>query len=138
MDGQHARLALALTFHTASPVLGRLLRDAGGAEPLLRQPDLWRAHLPPGIRAPTTPPEHWHGWLAREGWQLIAFGDADYPPLLATLPDAPGMLFVRGDASLLRAPQLAMVGARGASPDGLRAARGFAGALAATGLVITS
>ena len=138
MDGQHARLALALTFQTASPVLGRLLRETGNAEQLIQQPERWRAHLPRGIRPPATSPEHWHEWLSREGWRLIAFGDAGYPPLLATLPDAPGMLFVRGDASLLQAPQLAMVGARGASPDGMRAARSFARALAATGLVITS
>ncbi len=138
MDGQHARLALALTFHTASPVLGRLLRDAGSVEQLLQQPALWRAQVPPGIRPATTPPDHWHAWLADDGWQLIALGDPDYPPLLATLSDAPGMLFVRGDVTLLRAPQIAMVGARGASPDGLRSARHFARALAATGLVITS
>lgn len=136
MDGQHARLSLALRFHTASPVLGRLLREHGPIERLLADPELINRAVPTTVRP--RPLAQWPAFLAREGWRLIAFGDADYPPLLATLPDAPGMLFVQGDASLLQAPQLALVGARGASPDGLRSARQLSSDLAAMGFVVTS
>src|SRR5699024_5314306 len=62
----------------------------------------------------------------------------DFPPQLAAISDPPAALFVAGDAGLLLRPQLAMVGARGASPAGLANARLFARALATTGLVITS
>lgn len=136
MDGQQARLSLALTFHTASPVLGRLLRKHGPVEQLLRQPDLIARAVPATV--PRRELAHWPDFVASEGWRLIALGDADYPPLLATLPDAPGILFVQGDAALLQAPQLALVGARGASPDGLRSARELAAELSAMGFVVTS
>ncbi len=136
MDGQHARLSLALRFHTASPVLGRLLREHGPVEHLIRQPELIARAVPATV--PRRELAQWPAFVASEGWRLIAFGDADYPPLLATLPDAPGMLFVQGDTELLQAPQLALVGARGASPDGLRSARQLGSDLAAMGFVVTS
>lgn len=64
-------------------------------------------------------------------------GDPEYPDLLAQLPDAPAQLYVIGDVESLR-PGLAVIGARRATPYGLRATRLFAGWTAAAGYVVTS
>ncbi len=77
-------------------------------------------------------------WLAVPGHRLLRCDEADFPPQLERIANPPAALFVAGDAGLLLRPQLAVVGARGASPAGLADARLFARALAATGLVITS
>ena len=61
-----------------------------------------------------------------------------YPPLLAQLEDAPPLLFVAGDPSILERPQLAMVGSRRASRPGLDTAGAFSRSLARAGFVITS
>ena len=65
-------------------------------------------------------------------------GRPRYPALLAELPDAPPLLFVRGVPTLLERPQLAMVGSRRASRAGLDNAHAFARSLAAGGFCITS
>lgn len=139
MDGQMQRLALAISFERNSSLLGRLLREHESIDRLWREPALLQPYrrrlspVPPAgeldarLRA-----------LREQGWSLRALGDPDYPSLLAELADAPGILFVRGDPDCLRAPQLAMVGARGASPEGLGHARRFARALAGAGFVVTS
>lgn len=75
--------------------------------------------------------------LARH-WQLVSCLDPDYPPLLNALADKPGVLFVRGNIALLSSAQLAIVGARGASTEGLDNAFRFARALAGAGFTITS
>ncbi|MCQ4078992.1 DNA-protecting protein DprA, partial [Klebsiella pneumoniae] len=62
----------------------------------------------------------------------------NYPALLAELPDAPPLLFISGDPGLLERPQLAMVGSRRASRNGLDNARAFSRSLAGAGFVITS
>lgn len=77
-------------------------------------------------------------WLRASGARLVLWGDADYPPPLAAIPSAPAALYVIGDVGALARPQLAIVGARGASPSGRAIAREFAGALAQAGLTITS
>jgi DNA processing protein len=61
-----------------------------------------------------------------------------YPGLLAELVDAPPLLFIAGDPTLLEQPQLAMVGSRRASRPGLDTAQSFARSLAGGGFVITS
>jgi DNA processing protein len=58
--------------------------------------------------------------------------------LLRESPQAPAALWVDGDPARLWAPQLAVVGARNATPTGLAIARDFAGSLARAGLAITS
>ncbi|MCH8542294.1 MAG: DNA-protecting protein DprA [Alcanivorax sp.] len=143
LQALQARLTLSLYFGTAAPALGRLLRDTSlSVTQWLDDPARLRHALPPGLRDYPMPSPaevaRWAAWLPAHGWQLIALGDPAYPPLLDSLPDAPGMLYVRGDATLLQAPQLAVVGARSASPEGLGHARTFSRALAQKGFVITS
>ncbi|RAU48473.1 MULTISPECIES: DNA-processing protein DprA [unclassified Pseudomonas] len=77
-------------------------------------------------------------WLERPGQHLRMWDDADYPALLAEIPDPPPLLFVAGDPALLDRPQLAMVGSRRASKPGLDTAAAFARSLASAGFVITS
>jgi DNA processing protein len=77
-------------------------------------------------------------WLAEPQHQLLRCTEADFPPQLENIPQPPAALFVSGDASLLLRPQIAIVGARGASITGKATARGFAGHLAHAGFVVTS
>ena len=77
-------------------------------------------------------------WLDKPGHRLLAWQDAAYPTLLKTLEDAPPVLFAVGDVALLQAPQLAIVGGRHATREGLRNASEFAQALSVAGLTITS
>ena len=58
--------------------------------------------------------------------RLICYGEAVYPAPVYDLPDAPPMLWARGDTSLLKHDGIAMVGARNASSLGLRMARSLA------------
>ena len=77
-------------------------------------------------------------WIEASGVRLIACTSPDYPPLLAQTRDAPPVLFVFGDASLLASPQLAMVGSRSPTASGRATAREFAAYFARAGLTITS
>lgn len=77
-------------------------------------------------------------WLAAPGHHLLRFVDADFPPQLEHVDQPPAVLFVVGDPGLLLHPQVAIVGARRATAQGLADSRAFAGQLAALGLVVTS
>lgn len=77
-------------------------------------------------------------WLAQPGHRLLRCNDEDFPPQLETIAQPPAALFVAGDATALLAPQIAMVGARSASAQGLANARDFARAFSRSGLTVTS
>lgn len=78
-------------------------------------------------------------WLAGgDHRHLVTQHDARYPEALKAITTPPLALFVRGDATLLAQPQIAMVGARAATPQGIENARAFAAELARRGLIITS
>jgi DNA processing protein len=77
-------------------------------------------------------------WSEWPDHSIVALGDVDYPPLLAALARPPPLLFVVGRRSVLRDPQLAMVGSRNPTPGGRATARDFARFFARCGLVITS
>jgi len=77
-------------------------------------------------------------WLESSGCTLLASTDPGYPELLRQSPDAPAVLYVRGDPSLLAEPQLAMVGSRNPTAGGRATARDFAASFARLGLAITS
>lgn len=78
----------------------------------------------------------------RSGWafgaRLLLWGGPDYPKTLVDLPDAPPILWARGDLALLCRPMVAMVGARNASSLGLRMARRLAEGLGQGGQVVVS
>lgn len=77
-------------------------------------------------------------WLDRPGRHLVSVLDADFPPLLGDSPQAPAALWVAGDPIRLWAPQVAIVGARNATPTGLAIASDFAAIFARAGLTVTS
>ncbi|WP_394146381.1 DNA-processing protein DprA [Vibrio atypicus] len=78
-------------------------------------------------------------WLeAEEQRHIITTEDAIYPSLLTQAGSAPAVLFVEGEVEALSKPQLAIVGSRNASIDGLNCARSFASELVEHDLVITS
>jgi len=70
---------------------------------------------------------------------VIPFGDARYPPYLATLADAPTLLFAKGDVSCLsRLPGVAIVGTREASEAGIKIAERIAERLSSRGWSVVS
>ena len=77
-------------------------------------------------------------WLKQPNSHLLARDDPRYPPLLRQIPYPPPLLFVHGDPTWLRAPQLAVVGTRNPTPLGRETAQRFAAYLAEAGMVITS
>ena len=77
-------------------------------------------------------------WLEATGCTLLPATAPDYPALLRLSPDAPAVLYVRGNAAALAEPQLAMVGSRNPTAGGRSTARDFAGFFASVGLSITS
>lgn len=123
------REALAAGDGRIDNALARLRRQAGalgeGAAAWLAAPD--EARLAADL-----------AWLAAPGHRLLCCNEADFPPLLETIPQPPAALFVAGAAGLLLHPQVAVVGSRGASPAGLAHARSFARALARAGFVVIS
>lgn len=72
------------------------------------------------------------------GARMLCHGEALYPAALAELPDAPPVLWLRGDVALLSRPMVALVGARNASSLGLRMARRLAETLSEAGFVVVS
>lgn len=155
MDATHARLCLLL--HSLPNLdnrqLRQLLRYFGSPQAL------WAAD-PPALReagasaaaladlamarnrgqhpqAPQDVNRQLDALLAVEG-RVVALGTPEYPHLLAAIHDPPPLLYLRGNAQQLHAPQLAMVGSRKASPPGVRFARELAGAAVRAGLTVTS
>ena len=72
------------------------------------------------------------------GARLIGRGEPAYPPTLAEIADAPPLIWVRGDVTLLARPMVALVGARNASSLGTRMAKKLAEDLAEAGYVVVS
>lgn len=78
-------------------------------------------------------------WRAASHLRHIVTLESDnYPALLKQTGSAPAVLFIEGDVDCLARQQLAIVGSRNASIDGLNSARSFAKELVAHDLVITS
>ncbi|HEX9702366.1 MAG TPA: DNA-processing protein DprA, partial [Rhodospirillales bacterium] len=72
------------------------------------------------------------------GARLLAWGEPDYPPLLAHVEDAPPLLSVLGHAGLLNKKAIAVVGARNASINGCRFAERLARDCGQGGLLVVS
>ena len=123
----------AVTWH-------RLVQEHGSAQAaLVALPDVARAA---GVEnyapCPLDVVRHELSQGQTAGAHLIVWGTSDYPPALLDLPDAPPVLWVKGDAALLHRPMIALVGARNASSLGLRMARRLADGLGQAGLVTVS
>jgi DNA processing protein len=77
-------------------------------------------------------------WLQHDEHSIITTMDDCYPPLLKQTKGHPPSLFVKGDVHTLSLPQIAMVGSRNASAEGMEAAQYFAGEFAKQNFVVTS
>jgi DNA processing protein len=74
-------------------------------------------------------------WL---GVRFVALGEPDYPRLLREIDSAPPILGVRGQASVLVRPMVAIVGSRNASAAGLKFTERLAAGLGEAGFVVVS
>ena len=133
-------LALMRAMAPPLPAVQRLIAEFGSLEAAFAEARRMPVH--PGLEALRHP--DWKGverdlrWIERDGNDFIAWNSPRYPAQLAEIADPPPGLFVRGDARLLPAVQLAIVGSRRPSADGRRIAAAFARDLAAGGVTITS
>ncbi|WP_299731495.1 DNA-processing protein DprA [uncultured Endozoicomonas sp.] len=83
--------------------------------------------------------KHTEAWLhSSEAHSILTPESVGYPEALKELPDPPVVLYVIGNCSLLREPQLGVVGSRRPTPNGRRVAQEFSEQIARSGLVITS
>ena len=99
---------------------------SGAARQVIRNPD-WAA---------VEKVMHWLDEAADR--HALSVSSAAYPNRLAAIPDAPPVLFVRGNPHLLEGLQLAIVGSRNATLPGRQTAHDFACELSQLGLGIVS
>ena len=76
--------------------------------------------------------------VAERGARLLFKGEADYPPWLAAIEDAPPVITVAGDHTTLGKPAVAVVGARNASAAGRKFAMRISAELGAAGFIVVS
>jgi DNA processing protein len=119
--------ALLARFGSAEAALARLpeLARRGGRDRPIRIPA--RAAIEREIEA-----------VAAMGGTLLCRDEPGYPAPLATLEDAPPVLFLRGQAHVLERRILAIVGARNASANGRRFAETLAADLGREGVIVVS
>jgi DNA processing protein len=77
-------------------------------------------------------------WLRQPSNHLITLDDPCYPSALQQIADPPPLLYLIGDVELLNLPQIALVGSRNASVQGLENARSYAHYLSQSGLIPVS
>lgn len=123
----------AVTYH-------RLVAEHGSARAALAVlPDVARAA---GVEdyapCPVEVARHEMARARLAGAVMLIPGGLDYPAGLEEMPDAPPILWARGDVRLLARPMVAMVGARNASSLGVRMARRLSAALGEAGHVVVS
>ena len=70
--------------------------------------------------------------------EVLCYFDAQYPECLKQIASPPLLLFCKGNLDLLSTPQIAMVGSRSATPNGLTTASQLAYDLVETGFTVTS
>lgn len=123
----------------------RLLRIFGSAYEALQERQRWpEAGLTPKQSAALAG----GAWRtsAREEWDrardldaaIVFWSSPAYPRMLRLLPDAPALLYCRGDLSLFSSACFAVVGARRATQHGQAVARHMARCLSACGISIVS
>lgn len=76
--------------------------------------------------------------VARADARAVLPGDQEYPPLLAAIPAAPPVLFVRGAELTRLQPAVAIVGARVCTPGGARFAETLGRECACVGMTVVA
>ncbi|WP_196139824.1 DNA-processing protein DprA [Aliikangiella sp. G2MR2-5] len=77
-------------------------------------------------------------WLQNPANHLICYNSPFYPPLLAQIHNPPALLFAIGNLELLATPQIAVVGSRTPSPQGVMNTQHLSQGLINSGITITS
>lgn len=123
----------------------RLLNTFGSAYRALQAKDEW-VHA--GLSRRQARELGGESWRvdAMEEWErvrklddkILLWTDPRYPQRLRELPDAPVLLYCRGDPALLQSPAFAVVGSHRATPHGCTVASYMARCLASSGIVIVS
>ena len=140
-------LALCLTRGIAARLSARLLRQFGSPEDVLKAGlrQLEACELPAATAQAIVKRE---GFKRAEkeiaairgisGCQLLNWTEPEYPQTLLQIYDPPVLLYLRGDAQILNAPSLAVVGTRRPTLYGTQMADRLSRDLAARGIVIVS
>jgi DNA processing protein len=134
-------LRLARSDQVGTANYRRLIHRFGSAgEALARLPELAKrgGRTRPLVAAPIKHVEAELADAAKLGARYIFLGEADYPPALAAIEDAPPCILLLGDAARLTLPCVGIVGARNASANGQKIARELAHGLAAAGWCVVS
>jgi DNA processing protein len=114
-------LALCLTRGVTARLSARLLKQFGSPESVFRAPlrQLEGCELPAATAQAIFKKEPFKraekelaGIGAIPGCQLVNWSEPEYPQRLLQIYDPPVLLYVRGDAQILNAPSLAVVGTR--------------------------
>jgi DNA processing protein len=143
MDALTCWLRLQLTPGLGRVGLIRLIDHYGSPQAAIAAADQWRRlpgirpELAGGLPAADDPRlDQLHQRLAGLDAWILTFWDADYPPLLKSIPDPPALLYGRGIRRFGEA--LAVVGSRAPSSTGRVAAEALAHAVAGQGIAIVS
>ena len=147
LDASLSWLALTLTPGVAARLSARLLREFGSPD------DVFRAS-PAQLRACAVPAETAQAVAKKEafkraerdlaylrkidGCRLLHWTEPEYPQNLLQIYDPPVLLYLRGDAQILNAPAISIVGTRKPTLYGTQMAERLGRDLAARGLVIVS
>ncbi|MDB5096073.1 MAG: protecting protein DprA [Cyanobacteria bacterium RYN_339] len=117
-----------------------LQRAFGSLEAAWRAPAASLSGLVPrryiAARASCDPQRTWEA-VQRPGQRILAFPDPDFPAPLRDIDDPPALLYVRGELPTWERA-IAVIGARAASPYGLRMAKRLGRDLAAVGALVVS
>lgn len=137
---QLACLRLIRSGNVGPVTFRELVNQFGGAQRALEAlPDLTRRAGGPGHRiCPLADAERELEAAERVGAKPIFTIEPGYPAALAVTGVPPPLLYVKGDAGLLRRPAVAIVGSRQASAAGHKLARRFATEIGQAGYVIAS
>ena len=135
-----ARIRLIRTPHVGPVSWHQLMQRFGsGVAALSALPDLaLRGGSGRPRIAPAEVAEREVARVAALGARHIFSDEGDYAALLRQVEGAPPVLIVRGDPAMLRAPCVAIVGARNASAAACRFARQMAADLTARGITVVS
>jgi DNA processing protein len=144
---QRARLAILVGYSLGRALFAQLMQQTGSAETiLLAGREQWRAWGLNEKQQTALATPAWEDADKQLDWQaknpaaqhLIFWDSPVYPERLAAIPDAPPVLWVRGDIKALSEPQIAIVGSRNASAGGNKIAFDFAQEFAQSGMMVTS
>ncbi len=136
--GRGTARALLARFGSPEAVLSASTEARKAVVPALTAAAL--AQVPPEFDARLAAALRWlgDGPAAGETRDVVALGDPRFPQPLLESPDPPLLLYVRGRVEMLQQPQVAVVGSRNPTPQGLENARAFAAHLSHAGWTVVS